>query len=972
MGLMTYKLFFMIATALIGISLMILLAFWIIKYFLFKSRLRRSNLESLRFFAKEVARQLGSLSPIGEETATAVVENAAPAVEFFRRHQYLVSNVEASLISLHGRALELLRQHDRELSFYANNLAECRQLLSVSGYIPYSQCNGILDRGQKEIKVFASKSPLFLETPNNISEFQSLPQSVEEHNREFVEKELARCNMFFDSLAKYRLDRQQRECCVIDEDAGLVVAGAGSGKTSVIMAKVAYLIKIRGIPPEDILLISFTNKAAKEMSDRIMDNLGINAVSASTFHKFGLQILSRFGDGRNDIADESLLKKVVHKALSGEGDFVPEDYDNIVKYLAYYFNPDQSGKTDDSLGRRIERERALNLQTLKSIVYGVGEKMSFNGERVKSLEEVLIANFLFLNGIEYEYEKPYAREETADRLHRTYRPDFYLPEFDVYLEHYGIDERGNPPPFFSEVEKEKYLDGMRWKRRLHYNANNKYVESFSWWNNKGDLFSRLELALKNVGVVFHPRDTKEVLAAIQGKARRQLDEFEKLVCSFISLFKSNDFSPTHFDELMEEKAETPNATVRQRHFLATAKRLYCLYQKELAETGCRDFNDMINDATRIISALARGTLGYKIVIVDEYQDVSVSRMRLLKAVVENSGAHLFCVGDDWQSIFRFAGSDVCLFSRFTDFFKHATTMKIENTYRNSQELLDIMGQFVMRNPKQMRKVLNSSLHCIEPIRLLFYDESGKNGINYHQALSYAITQIGEAQLMRATKILLLGRTKYDEARIAKSDELSRRGPPGEYVATRFPNLSFQFLTVHKAKGLEGDYVILLNADGGQMGFPNTIADDPVLRLVLSEDEEHEFAEERRLFYVALTRTRNIVFILAPVANHSSFIDELMGIGVAKPNIMQFEKTACAVMCPKCKTGKLVCKDGPHGLFSACSNYPGCDYRVSIAVTEASPRCPECNGFLVRRGGRGARPAFLGCTNYPYCKYTAPV
>ena len=879
-----------------------------------------------------------------------------------------------------------MRQHDRELRFYGGHYKAFKTLLEEDRYIPYSQWKGLLDQGELLLESLNGKAPLFRETPGNAIAFLSLPAKVDAHNKAFVENEFLRCSAFFDTIAGYSLDKQQRECCVVDEDAGLVVAGAGSGKTSVIMAKVAYLVKVRGISPDDILLVSFTNKAAQEMTERIAQCVGTNTVAASTFHKFGSGILKRFGGSRREIADDSLLMRVVHQALSGDDAFVPEDYDTIVRYFAYYFNQDQSGKMDASLGERIEREKALNIQTLRSMVYDAGKTTALGGEKVKSLEEVLIANFLFLNGVEYEYEKPYTKDYVSDANHRAYRPDFYLPEFDVYLEHYGVDETDEPPPFFSEVEKRKYKDGMHWKRELHLKAGNKYVESYSWWNSNGILFENLAASLSDMGVVFRPRDAKGILAAIRANARKQLDGFEKLVASFISLFKSNDFPEGHFDELIAQEAETPNATVRQRMFLSIAKRLYIRYQKELAKAAASDFNDMINEATRIVGGLSPGTLGYKHVIVDEYQDISTSRMRLLKAVVGNSGAHLFCVGDDWQSIFRFAGSDISLFTRFEDCFGHAATMKIENTYRNSQELIDIMSRFIMRNPGQIGKMLKSDRHYAEPIRIFFFNDSGDNerdtllplffndsyngNRSYPQALDDAIGAIAKEAGGCAAKVLLLGRTQYDEARIGKSRDLARRGSHGEYAAPRFPNLSFQFLTVHKAKGLEGDFVILLNAENGQMGFPNRIAEDPVLQLVLGDGEEFEYAEERRLFYVALTRTRNSVLILAPSSGYSPFLGELFDIGVSNPAEKSSTAETHRIACPKCRTGELVCRDGPHGRFSACSNFPGCDYRVKFIVTAETPRCPECGGFLVMRHPHGGGPGFLGCTNYPYCRHIA--
>jgi DNA helicase-4 len=223
---------------------------------------------------------------------------------------------------------------------------------------------------------------------------------------------------------------------------------------------------------------------------------------------------------------------------------------------------------------------------------------------------------------------------------------------------------------------------------------------------------------------------------------------------------------------------------------------------------------------------------------------------------------------------------------------------------------------------------------------------------------------------RAATVLLRGRTKYDERIVEESSLFVRKD--GAYAIPQAPDLSFRFLTVHKAKGLEGDYVILLNAEDGQLGFPNRIADDPVLQLVLGVPEPYEFAEERRLFYVALTRTRNRVFILVPDEGRSPFIDDLRKCGVGNLGAGTTDGPEKKILCPKCGKGTLEKRKGPHGAFTGCSNYPQCDYTVPFLVDENTPRCPDCGGFLVKRSAKSSNVPFFGCTNFPHCRYTEPL
>ena len=843
---------------------------------------------------------------------------------------------------------------------------EFRAILEKDAYIPYGEWHPLLISNSNTYSdVRRLKKHLLQATARNLGLFEDSEHTIREHNKRFVESEKQRKSEFFSSLAKYPLDEQQKECCIVDEDAGLVIAGAGSGKTSVIMAKVAYLVKERHIPPEHILLISFTNQAADEMTDRIAACLGNDDVKASTFHKFGLSVIKQYKTRQHDIADDTFLQKTIHELFSGDTEFTPEMYETVMDFLAFCLNTDTKGN-DECFGDKIDREKRLDLKTLKSIILEEPDMITIGGEKVRSAEEVLIANYLFMNGVDYKYEMLYPKPYEDDGSHRKYHPDFYLPDFDVYLEHYGVDEQGNPPKYYPAIERRKYIETMQWKRGLHRKAGNKYIESFSWWYAKGVLFDNLTSSLEAQGVVFKPRDKREIFELVKKKADHKLGEIEKLLATFINLYKSNGFDVSHFDELLKKKASSLNETTRQQTFLSIAKDIYVRYEERLHKDNIYDFADMINTATEVISELPPKTLKYKHIIVDEFQDASVARMKLLKAAVANSGAHLFCVGDDWQSIYRFAGSDISLCTNFTDHFGYTAEMRIENTYRNSQELLDIMRRFVLKNKQQLNKRLHSSKHLNDPIVLVPYDPYDKDD-GSARALRDAAREIYRESVGKKMRILLLGRTRYDEDRIKASEIFEPMNKDGAYKISTAPNLEFQFLTVHKSKGLEGDYVILLNAEDSQMGFPNTIADDPVLQLVLGKPEKYEYAEERRLFYVAITRTRNKTYILHPTSNPSPFLKDLIKFGVQKP--VSVSESPKEVSCPKCGTGHLVKRDSEHGSFMGCSNFPMCDYTVRIMVDSQSRRCPECGGFLVQREAKRDGSLFMGCSNYPLCRHT---
>lgn len=286
------------------------------------------------------------------------------------------------------------------------------------------------------------------------------------------------------------------------------------------------------------------------------------------------------------------------------------------------------------------------------------------------------------------------------------------------------------------------------------------------------------------------------------------------------------------------------------------------YNQWLRQNHWIDFEDMILEAT--IAIEKREVLfPYQYVIVDEYQDISKDRFLLLQAIKKNYSSTIIVVGDDWQSIFGFSGSEMRLFTEFPTFFKEANVLKITNTYRNSQELIDIAGNFVMKNPIQIKKQLRSLKHVANPIQFFPYQKSPL------KELETILKRI--SNLKKNATVFLLGRYHHD----LKIEEFPFLKKENNQIKVSFnPDLIVDFLTVHSAKGLGADEVILLNCTNDIYGFPTKKKTDPILKNVETIDQSYPYAEERRLFYVALTRTKNHVFILYPKKSPSVFLKEL--------------------------------------------------------------------------------------------------
>ena len=775
----------------------------------------------------------------------------------------------------------------------------------------------------------------------------SLHNHFQRSNAIFIQKESKRCDEMLSNIDGKSLDMQQRTAVINDEDRILVLAGAGSGKTLTIAAKVKYLCEQKSVDPKDILLLSFTKKSAKEMTDRIQGKLGIQ-VEASTFHKLGLDIIKLADGARPEVSDENELGSFVHDFFENELINYPDLIKSLTEYFAYYLEIPEDAEKYQSIGDLYETEKNADLETIKSryeqekYIRETGANRAealttLNNEKVKSLEETKIANFLFLNGINYEYERQYPHDG-GDPYRKAYKPDFYLTDYDIYLEHFGISKNFTVP-WLPPVEEQKYLDGIRWKRELHKLYNTKLIETYSYYNSEGVLLSKLKDLLVENHVEFKPRDFLDIFNTVyKSKSNKYIAEFMKLCCTFITLFE------------------------RTNLFLDIIKVLLTGYQNFLTSKNAIDFSDMINHAADRVRAGCRIN-NYRYVIVDEYQDISKSRFNLLQSIVERTGAKLFCVGDDWQSIYRFAGSDISLFTEFQKYFGYTEVLKIEKTYRNSQQLIDEASRFILKNPLQLQKDLRSDKSLNYPLVFWGY------GSNPSQALSKAIKKI-VSEFGTQASILLLGRTNYDKDMLEESGlfRITHQNKQEQLKYLPIPELNIEFLSVHKSKGLEADNVILLNFKNDKLGFPNQIQDDKVLNLVLTDAETYRFAEERRLFYVAITRTKNRTFILTDNSRPSLFFKEFPeSQAVCYTSIAQNSESR--TRCPRCQTGTLlkVENDGNH--FVGCSNFPRCRYTLHDPKILLNPKnCPRCGGFLVKRKGKNGY-WFVGCTNYPQCEYT---
>ncbi len=816
------------------------------------------------------------------------------------------------------------------------------------------------------------------------------PRFRAQRNEAYKARELVLCDALLSDIDGGKsLDPQQRDAIVTDEYSNLVIAGAGSGKTSVVVGKVKYLVKRWHVDPSEILVTSFTRASVDDLKARI-EASGVKGVAARTFHSLGLRVL-----GDVAVAQENALQRHVTSYLSRRLASHPDQAAAFLEFFGMWsLVPDESPDSKEA-EERVRILKAQDMRTLKGMVQEAGCQGGMDtmlGERVKSVEELMIANFLFLNGVAYEYERPYDHEiptELADEGRRAYQPDFYLADYDIWLEHFGVDERGRVPWMKTLVEEQSYIDGMEWKRQVHAACGTKLIESYSWWNKDQDLLNRLESLLRSNGVALSINPERN--AAMCGnllRDERLFRSMSQLVSTFISLVKASNRTAPEVDDKAREAYRGSGAMWHRYDLFARfAWPIMESYQRSLSSGPKRrvDFDDMINRAAKRIRREGYSER-YRYIIVDEYQDISLSRFGLLSAIRDATGAKLMCVGDDWQAIYRFAGSDVTLFTNFGKLVGFHEEMRIEKTYRNSQALVDVASAFVLKNPDQLRKRVISMAPAQQgpPVAAISLTDQ-------RAAFAFALNDL-LASPGGAGEIKVLGRNRRDLERIfpdlVPTDGFSFRDPKAhsdveakfDKVITYRPDggkpIELGYMTVHKSKGLQADNVIVIGLINDRYGFPNMVADDPILELLLADSDRYDYAEERRLLYVALTRTKNRVWLVtgdeSGYPGVSTFVDELRRDNEDGTAFAFYSQEASdpSARCPRCG-GVLIRRSGPRGYFVGCSGFPFCDKTYpDVRILEDRKMCPVCGGWLTRRTRGRDGGEFYGCTNYPkYCTYT---
>lgn len=732
------------------------------------------------------------------------------------------------------------------------------------------------------------------------------------NNKQFIERELALNAQYFDSVLAYPLDPQQREAIVSLEDNVLVISSAGSGKTMTTVGKVRYLIDKQGIDPSRILLITFTRKAAASLSER----LGENKLKCVTFHKLALSIIAEATGEKPSITEADFPVQVYNDLMEKDKDFRHAISDYIIGSRYKMRDPFEYASYQEYM----EDRKKYGIQAYF-------RDMDNRSVFCKSDEESKICDFLGERGIKFRYEERY-EVNVSDPEHRQYKPDFSIYFKDkngvdrrIYLEHFGVDETGHVPKWFGEGTELSYIEadqqyraGMLWKRALHKEKGTTLIETSSADFHRGNVFELLDRQLKRCGIEEYSFSSDK--DSISRELAKQEENILNMLTAFNFLLKSKGMNSSSIMSLGIGRKDKITINQIIRPYIAA-------YEKREQELNEIDFIDAINKATQICN---KGRLHeYDYILVDEFQDISLDRYRFLQSLRSATPmTKLFCVGDDWQSIYRFAGSDMGLFKDFEKYFGYTKECRMETTYRFGEPLIRRSSDFILHNPAQKTKEVHP-----------FNDESSTRlefvGVSDNMQLVEKVVELLDS-IPAEKEVYILGRYSFN-INFFKNSPLR--------INTNKTSLSYngrtiQYMTVHQSKGLESDYVILVGCDSGTLGFPSEIADPEVLKYVLSSPDNYEYGEERRVFYVGITRAKKITYVLYNQSKPSVFVKEFIAPPTEEKE--QVDEIPESERCPRCKCGRVleahrgVAVNGNPYTVLRCSNEKfGCDYRETVFV-----------------------------------------
>ncbi|WP_265336219.1 UvrD-helicase domain-containing protein [Mesorhizobium sp. B2-1-8] len=841
-----------------------------------------------------------TLSALSGDAATQL---AADLHAFINTHLFgLIAIEKGRLLEVDGRLREITEGNRQ----YLAQADLSRAIASVPGAAAAALSHPLLDPSLMPAGLKASLPASFAMITD--------PRVRHAYNEAFVRSELIKFRPFFDDLDRRSFSDQQREACIRLEDNNLLVASAGSGKSATMVGKVAYVLEKQLYRPDEILLLAFNKNAADELRTRIAAQLQVAEDAAlecrvTTFHALGRGIIKEV-EGRppqlanwvdHPAGETKVIEAIIQNLIEGN----PEFARMWAELLVVHPKADIPIEVFDG---QVDYRRYVS----DSLRKGSATIGSLSGVIVKSMQEQKIANWLWLHSVTFEYERQIAVAEDGDAV-RHLHPDFYYPQTATVHEHFALNADGSSP--FADYTQHAE------NKRLAYRRNEiDFFETTSAQASNETLLGTLESELARRSIPFKRKSYAEITKALDPVI---IKHYHQLISTCLKHIRASHLTL----DMLLERAKTLHDKERAKLFARVVLMITQGYSRKLEETKRIDFDSMIADAVRLVET-GRYRSPYSLILVDEFQDISEPRANLIKALkLQKAFSKVFAVGDDWQSIYRFAGSDITIFTRFEANFGTSWQGRLEQTYRCNQLIAETAAKFVQRNPEQIKKSVRSTRPAVSrSIRVIPIDDK-RDKPDFAEACQRLLERLDAAlggianrwrdEKRDKLKVLVLWRYNV-------LDTFEGRPPS-------FANIEVTGLSFHRSKGLEADYTVLLDISEGNYGVPSRIEGDELLNLVIPRPETFAYAEERRLFYVALTRASRGVYMLTNRRQPSRYIQELCEIAGDE---VRFETVEGAELsqCPACLVGQLVERRNKDGsMFRGCNQFPDCKHTEPASV-----------------------------------------
>ena len=641
-----------------------------------------------------------------------------------------------------------------------------------------------------------------------------------------------------------------------------VIARAGSGKTTTLTTRAIFLIKHCKFKPNSLLLLAFNNKAAAEMQKRIEAHLGDQSPYVMTFHALAYALVHPTEAIMMDDGDSKTLSRFVSEVVDQKIRH-PITYLRIRSFMLQYFRDEWNARVES--GVNLEKEEFLRIKRAQP-------SETLNGEFVKSYGERLIANTLFENDVEYKYEKNFFMQGGP------YHPDFTinLPQGGgVILEYFGMT--GDKDYDKRSEEKRAF-----WQKQQNW----KLIERNQWDIHPGDnesFCSGLIKELSALGVKSRKLSEDEIWRRV---SKRALTHFDELSKSFIARARKAQLSAEGLRDLIWKYQSSSDV---ERKFLEIQQSIYSTYLDELNKSQVDDFDGLmqrsiglVNNGSTVFSRIKGTQVGdlsdLRFIMIDEFQDIAPMFFDLVIGSRQISeDLEFFCVGDDWQAINSFAGSDLVYFEQFQNYFSQTKLLEISTNYRSPKSVVKLGNSIMLGKgtPAIPHQSQNGSIGIIDiqKLELSGFENEEHGGDLITPALIRILDVVLQQNMNR--NVVLLCRSNsvpyyvyYKESMVTTAQGLEKFLEHIKSFISKEDSARVSISTAHGYKGLENDAVIIIDAI--EHRYP-LIHPDWKFTQIFGSSVQQIVEEERRLFYVAATRSKELTYMITESDQPSEFL-----------------------------------------------------------------------------------------------------